>query len=120
MPETLASLRADAAATEELLQALFGGTSSPTFINVALTGLLTESATNAITAFSTGGQASATPITTEVARVTTVAAAGDSVKLPPSAPGLTILVINSGAFPMQVFGASTDTVDGVATAVGVS
>lgn len=93
---------------------------NPTFANVTLTGLLTESAASGLTAAAGGTQAAALALTAEVNRVTTVATAADSVKLPPSAPGLTILVINQGANPMQVFGAGTDTIDAVATATGVS
>ena len=93
---------------------------SPTFVNATLTGYLYESAAGAVAAFAGGGQASATPLAAEVNRITTVTTAGDSVKLPASVVGLTLLLINTGANPMQVFGAGTDTVDGVATAVGVS
>lgn len=99
---------------------LAGATASPTYTNVTLTGLLYESETDNITAHAGGGQASATALTTELNRVTTVATAGDSVKLPVSAPGLTIIVINHGANSMQVYGSGTDTIDDVATATGVS
>jgi hypothetical protein len=93
---------------------------SPTFASITLTGLLFESSADNITAFAGGGQASATPLTKEVNRITTVATAGDSVMLPASAPGLTIILANAAAKPMQVFGAGTDTIDGAATAVGVT
>lgn len=88
--------------------------------NPVFAGLVTESATDNITAFAGGGQASAVQLTTEINRVATVATAGDSVKLPASVPGLTIVVINGAAKAMQVFGAGTDTIDGVASATGVS
>jgi hypothetical protein len=78
------------------------------------------SVTNTITAFSTGGQASATPLTTMINRVTTVAAAGDSVRLPASAAGLQVVINNRGANPCQVYGAGTDTINGNATATGIS
>lgn len=42
------------------------------------------------------------------------------MKLPASAPGLEVTVINHGANPMQVYGAGTDTINDVATATGVS
>jgi hypothetical protein len=83
-------------------------------------GSIIPSVTNAITAHAGGGQTLATALTTIVNRVTTVATAGDSIKLPASVAGLSITVINSGANPMQVFGAGTDTINGVATATGVS
>lgn len=82
--------------------------------------LFTESAQNGITAFAGGGQGSATQLTTQTSRITTVATAGDSIKLPVAAPGLELMVINRGANSMQVFGAGTDTVDGQPFATGVS
>lgn len=88
--------------------------------NIAFTGLLNESAIDGIVAHAGGGQALATPLVNEVNRVITVATGGDSVLLPPSSAGLSILVVNHGANAMQVFGAGTDTVNDVATATGVS
>ena len=85
-----------------------------------LSGLFYESAQDAIAAHAGGGQANATPLTSEVNRVTTVATAGDSIALPSALPGLTIVVINHGAKAMQVFGAGTDTINDIATATGVS
>jgi hypothetical protein len=82
--------------------------------------LFIESAADTITAFAGGGQASATVLTNEVNRITTVATAGDSIKLPASVAGLTVYCINHGANSMQVFGAGTDTIDDIATATGVA
>jgi len=79
-----------------------------------------SSVTAAVTAFAGGGQTSATALTSQVNRVSTVATQGDSVKLPASAVGLAITVINRGANPVQVFGAGTDTINGIPTATGVS
>lgn len=84
--------------------------------------------TDSITAFSGGGQAGATQLTTPGNRITTVGAGADSVKLPPATltPGLInsvggqILVMNSGANAMQVFGVSPDKINDVATGTGVS
>lgn len=81
---------------------------------------LRVSALDGLTAHSGGGQTSALPLTAAISRVTTVAAAGDSVLLPPSQVGLQVWVINASANPMQVFGAGTDTINSVATATGVS
>lgn len=81
---------------------------------------IAQSSTNSITAFAGGGQTNATALTAQINRVTTVATAGDSVKLPPATVGLWVVVINKGANPMQVFGAGTDTINGVATATGIS
>lgn len=89
-------------------------------VNLIMSGLLNESATDNVTAHAGGGQASATALTTELNRITTVANSGDSVKLPPSSAGLTIIVINHGANPAQVYGAGSDTIDDVAAATGVS
>lgn len=80
---------------------------------------LVEGASNALTAHAGGTQAAALQLANQVNRVTTVATAADSVKLPASAAGLAIAVINNGANVMQVFGAGTDTINGVATATGV-
>lgn len=90
------------------------------FGTVFLSGLLNESAIDAQTAHAGGGQTNALRLTNEMNRITTVATAGDSVMLPPSAPGLTIILENAGSNPMQVYGYGTDTINGVATATGVS
>lgn len=94
-----------------------GGTSTGYVISGQLLRL--PSADN-LTAHAGGGQGSALALTAEVNRVTTVATAGDSVSLPASAAGLDVVVINAGANPMQVYGAGTDTINGVATGTGVS
>jgi hypothetical protein len=95
-------------------------------------GFVAESFTDNITAHAGGGQASALQLTTELNRITTVANPGDSVMLPgssqvalaPSGPqstgGLTVIIINHGVNPVQVFGAGTDTIDDVAAATGVT
>jgi hypothetical protein len=87
---------------------------------IAVDGLVFESATDALAANAGGGQASALGLTTELNNVGTVATAADSVKLPAARAGLTIVVINTGANPMQVFGSGSDTINGVAAAAGVS
>jgi hypothetical protein len=83
-------------------------------------GLQTQSFANGLTAHAGGGQGSALALTAMVNRVTTVATAGDSVALPAAVSGLMITIINRGANSLQVFGAGTDTINGVATATGVS
>lgn len=84
--------------------------------------LLGISGQDGITAAAGGGQGAATQLTAEINRITTVATAADSVKLPPSAVGLDLMVINHGANAMQVFGASGsgDTIDDIASGTGVS
>jgi hypothetical protein len=83
-------------------------------------GLFYESSSDNITARAGGGQALATQLTSELNKVTVVATSGDSVKLPASAPGLTIVVVNKALKPMQVFGLGADTVDDSPAATGVS
>lgn len=87
---------------------------------IVMTGLLYEFAQDNIVARAGGGQANAFPVIAQMARVITVATAGDSVLLPPSVAGLEIYLINHGANAMQVYGAGTDKIDDVATATGVS
>jgi len=82
--------------------------------------LIQETAQDNIIANPGGGQANAIRLTAQTSRVTTVAAPGDSVMLPPSLPGLELVVINRGVNPMQVFGAGSDTINDVAAASGVS
>ena len=96
------------------------GTDSIRQNQILQVGFLQESAADNITAFAGGGQANATLLSNELNKVTTVATAGDSVKLPPSMPGLTIVVTNKAANSMQVFGSGVDTIDDSATASGVS
>jgi hypothetical protein len=81
---------------------------------------LYESTNDGLTALAGGGQNGATALTTELSRVTTVATAGDSVMLPPSVPGLTLIVTNHGANAMQVYGNGSDTINDVASGTGVS
>jgi hypothetical protein len=79
-----------------------------------------EGVTGAITAFATGGQASATALTTRFNVVTTVASVGDSVKLPAAAAGLQVTVANQGASAMDLFPASGDAIDGGSVDAAVS
>ena len=78
-------------------------------------------ATDGITAHAGGGQTNAVLLTSMVNRVSTVATAADSVKLPVSAAGLVVQLVNGAASnSMQVFGSGTDTINDVATATGVA
>lgn len=81
---------------------------------------LTSSIQAPLTAKAGGGQASATQINSANVEVATVATAADSVKLPPAVPGMRILVVNTSANSMQVFGSGTDTINAVAYATGVA
>lgn len=77
---------------------------------------------SSLTAHSGGGQASALALTKPVNVVSTVAVAADSVKLPASTgKGQVVIVSNQAAAnSMQLFGAGTDTINGVATATGIA
>lgn len=87
------------------------------FTNVLISGLIYESAADNLTAYAGGGAAGATLFTAETNRVGTVVNPLDSVRLPASAPGLTIFVINHGANTMTVFGSGADTIDDLTTGV---
>lgn len=74
-------------------------------------------AATAITAFAGGGQGSATALTVGYNEVTTVATAGDSVKLPTAAVSSIVIVKNEGAASLDVFPFLADTInDGSANA----
>lgn len=76
--------------------------------------------TDGVTAFAGGGQTNATQLTGIASNVTTVATIADSVKLPLAQAGMVYMIHNNAANATQVFGAGTDTINGVATATGVS
>lgn len=65
----------------------------------------------AITAFSGGGQGSATLLAANVNIVDTVAAAKDSVKLPAAVAGTTYTVTNDGVNDLEVFPSSGEQID---------
>jgi hypothetical protein len=110
-----------AVATTQQIANLAGTGSSPTYTNLTLSGLLFESTTGGLTANATGTQAAALALTTELNRITTAAntsAPFSAVALPAATAGLTILVINKGANPIQVFPSNTpgtDTIDGLSS-----
>ena len=84
-------------------------------VSYAAGGMMQWSFKDAITANAGGGQANAVQLTAQINNVTTVATAGDSVKLPPPTQtnqfadgptdnrGVPIIVINSGASTLAVF-----------------
>lgn len=73
-----------------------------------------------ITAFATGGQASATALTGEYNTVTVCATANDSVKLPAAAAGQIVTVRNLGAAICAVFPASGDAINALAADLSIS
>lgn len=73
-------------------------------------------AEDGLTAHAGGGQANALPLSTgaDIHRITTCATIGDSVKLPPSIPGLEEIVINNGATSLNVFPQTGDQINALA------
>lgn len=104
--------------------ALIGSANSATFAGLTLTGLITRSASTGVTAFSGGGQASATQLTNEFSNITTATASSapyDSIK--PSAAsvaGQKRFIANNAANPVQFFGNGSETVNGFASGTGVT
>lgn len=66
-------------------------------------GIVVYSNESCITAFATGGQASATQLTAQLNNVTTVLSDGDSVKLMAAVAGMSVLVKNNGVADLAVF-----------------
>jgi hypothetical protein len=69
------------------------------------------SAADALTAHAGGGQASALPITTQMARFTVVGTAADSAVLPSAVPGMSYTVSNAAAASMNVFPATGEIIN---------
>lgn len=77
------------------------------------------SSTNGITAFATGGVTNAVLLTTVINRVTTVANANDSVRLPPALAGASCYVDNDGSNTLAVYPSGTDTVEDSTSAISL-
>jgi hypothetical protein len=90
--------------------------------NIAAPKWIFESSVDNLVALAGGGSVGATKIASEISRFTTVATAGDSAVLPPATAGLTLMVINHGAQPMQVYGdnGGSDVIDDQPAATGVT
>lgn len=82
-----------------------------------LTGLLKTSVGTTISAAGTT-RTDATALTKQTNNLTTVAS-GTGVILPASAAGQNIIINNAGANAVQVYGAGSDTIDGVVGTTGV-
>jgi len=93
---------------------------SPAFVKTTTSALNTRGNTTGITAFATGGQASAVALTTDFNNVTVCATAHDSVKLPTAVAGLSVTVKNSGATLLDIFPADADSIDALAINLAVS
>lgn len=88
------------------------GTSTEYRNSIFQVGILRISRDETITAFAGGGQASAYQLTAGLNRVTTVASANDSVKLPVCLGGKEITVINAAAAnSMNVYGQTGETIN---------
>jgi hypothetical protein len=95
--------------------------SNVTFASLTTTGLNKVSVTNAITAHAGGGQASATALTATINRVTVVATAADSVKLPAATAGESVTVINANVTnAINCFPASGDAINALAANAALS
>lgn len=91
----------------------FDLTSDPTRSAVVVKGKLRPTVTDGITAHSGGGQGSAVPLTTDVNRISSVGAPGDSVLLPVALPKRAVYVFNAdGSNAAAVFPSSGDQIDG--------
>jgi len=88
--------------------------------NITASGYFDQSVGNALTAAG-NDRASSLALTKAVNNVTT-AAASTGVTLPAVSTvgiGGSVIIFNAGANPIQVYGAGSDTIDGVAGATGV-
>lgn len=76
---------------------------------------------NALTAFASGGQASALQLRYRKSRVTTVATGGDSVKLPKALAGMQMSVINAAAAnAMDVFPSTGEIINALSANTALS
>lgn len=97
---------------------------NPIYLNDALAAgfsvpsTFTGAVTANVTANTTGTQAGATALGYGVSQVATAGAAASAVILPAAVPGEYCTVINDGANTIQVFGTSSDTINGIAAATG--
>jgi len=96
-----------------------GAIDALTIGTLTLSSPIVGSSATSITAFATGGQASATALTAGFNNVTTCATAGDSVKLATVAAGTTQTVKNNGAASLAVFPASGNSINGMAVNLSI-
>lgn len=66
------------------------------------------------------GAAATSGMLTRVSTTTNTTAPFNGVSLPASAPGMEVVILNTAAAPIQVYGAGTDTINGIVTTTGVS
>jgi len=101
-------------------QAAVGDFGNVTAVSTIAAGtFLQGSSETGITAHAGGTKAAARALTAQLNRVTVCANADDSVLLPAAKAGRFVVIMNDGAAAARLFGAGTDTIDGVATGTGV-
>jgi hypothetical protein len=79
--------------------------------SLRMDGPIYSKATTGVVAFAGGGQASATPLPSDINVVSTVATAADSVQLPTAEAGREVTVINATANAAAVFPAVGDKIN---------
>jgi hypothetical protein len=87
---------------------------NPQFASVntpVLTGNAALSTQANITAHSGGGQANAVALVVGINQINTVAANGDSVRLPASTPGIAVVVMNNSANNANLFPAANEAIN---------
>lgn len=96
-----------------LARILTGGDASVQGVSLQIGAgeFLYESVADNLSAHAGGGQASATPMTAMMNRVTTVATIADSVSLPPSVNGMQVVTVNAAANSMNVFPATGEQIN---------
>lgn len=95
--------------------------SDVTFASLTTSGINVDSNANALTAHAGGGQGSALQLAAAINRVTTVATAADSVKLPAAVAGKSCVVINAAAAnAMNVFPASSEVINALSPNAALS
>ena len=98
-------------------------TVNPVFQTITLAtngGFLYESAADNVVAGAGGGRVNAVALTSEMTRVSVVATTGDSVSLPRSVAGLTVILENASAKALQVYGDTVATINNQPFLTGVS
>lgn len=89
-------------------------------LSLGPTSFLIGSSQDGITAHSGGGAPSATPVTAQIVRVSTVAADHDSVKLPASLGGIELAIDNDGTHVLDIYPVGSDTIEDGAGPISIT
>lgn len=89
-------------------------------ISLSATSFMTGSSADGIVAHSGGGGTSATQLTAQISRISTVAANHDSVKLPPSIGGIELAIDNDGASILDIYPNGSDTLEDGAGPISIT